>query len=210
MGGASIIGRVMKHRILLVAVLSVGVVGPASAVTKPLENVELKWKPTETFAQMGPVDISGPLLVTKVHFDTLVDTRQNPVLVGENREKAAHIRQVTTSTNVAEFVTEHLRDSVHAAGMQTVEAGADFTVSGELREFFVAETDQYRGSLGLFVTLKDGKGKELWSGVIQGGAENFGRSYKAENYYETMSNMVLRATYNLLANPGFHKALERS
>jgi len=185
---------------VLAMVVSLGV-GVVLAAAKPLENVELKWKPTETFAQMGPVDVSGPLLTTKLHFDTLVDTRQNPVLVGENREKAANIRQVTTSTNVAEFVTEHLRDGVHAAGMQTVEADADFTVSGELREFFVAETDQYRGSLGLFVTVKNSKGKEIWSGVIQGGAEN---------YYETMSNMVLRATYNLLANPGFHQALQPS
>jgi len=43
-----------------------------------------------------------------------------------------------------------------------------------------------------------------------GGAENFGRSYKADNYYETLSNMVLRATYNLLANPGFHQAMQKS
>jgi hypothetical protein len=143
-----------------------------------------------------------------VHFDTFLDTRQNPGLVGENSEKAANIRQVTTSTNVAEFVTEHLRDSFQAAGLQTVDGGADVTVSGELREFFVTETSQYRGTLSLFVTVKDSKGKEIWSGVILGGAENFGRSYKADNYYETMSNMVLRATYNLLANPGFHKALQ--
>jgi hypothetical protein len=33
-----------------------------------------------------------------------------------------------------------------------------------------------------------------------GDAERFGRSYKADNYCETMSDMVIRATYNLLAN----------
>jgi hypothetical protein len=160
---------------------------------------------------MGPVDISGPVLTTKVHFDTFVDTRQNPGLVGENREKPTNIRQMTTSTNVAEFVTEHLRDTMHAAGVQTADgADADLTVSGELRQFFVTETDQYRGNLDLFVTVKNSKGKEVWSGVILGGADNFGRSYKADNYYETMSNMVLRATYNLLANPGFHQVLQKS
>jgi hypothetical protein len=160
---------------------------------------------------MGPVDISGPVLTTKVHFDTFVDTRQNPGLVGENREKPANILAVTTSTSVAEFVTQHIRDSVHAAGVQTVDGGeADVIVSGEIREFFVTETNQYRGSLGLFVTAKNSQGKEIWSGVILGAADNFGRSYKAYNYYETMSNMVLRATYNLLANPGFHQALQKS
>jgi hypothetical protein len=198
----------MKHRVLLATVLLSLAVGSAFGAAKLLENVPLQWKPTETLAQMGPVDVSGPLLTTKLHFDILVDTREKQGLVGENREKVANIRQVTTSTNVAQFVTEHLRDSIHAAGLHTVDADADFIVSGELREFFVTETDQYRGNLGLFVTVKNSKGKELWSGVIQGGAENFGRSYKAENYYETMSNMVLRASYNLLANPGFHKALQ--
>jgi hypothetical protein len=200
----------MNRRILFAAVLSVAV-GSAFAAPKLLDNVPLKWSPTQAFGSMGPVDISGPVLTTKVHFDTFVDTRQNPALVAENREKPANIRQMTTSTNVAEFVTEHLRDTMHAVGVQTTDgADADVTVSGELREFFVTETDQYRGNLGLFIRVKNSKGKEVWSGLILGGAENFGRSYRADNYYETMSNMVLRATYNLLANPGFHQTLQKS
>lgn len=42
-----------------------------------------------------------------------------------------------------------------------------------------------------------------------GDAERFGRSYKADNYCETMSDMVIRATYNLLANAGFREALQK-
>jgi len=45
-----------------------------------------------------------------------------------------------------------------------------------------------------------------WSGAAAGGTERFGRSYKAENYYETLSDAVLRATQNLLANSAFTKA----
>jgi Lipopolysaccharide-assembly len=200
-------GRIMNCRILLSSLLCVAA-GSSFAASKLLQDMPLKWTPTETFAEMGPVDVSGALLSTKVRFDTFVDTRQNPTVVGENRERKAEVRPVTTSANVADFVTNHLRDGLHAAGVTTVDTGADVTISGEVREFFVTETSQYRGSLGLFVTVRNSKGKEIWSGVILGGAEHFGRSYKAENYCETMSDMVLRATYNLLANPGFHQALQ--
>jgi hypothetical protein len=104
-----------------------------------------------------------------------------------------------------------VKEVMHAAGVQTVEASdADVIVSAEVQEFFVTETDQYRGRLKLMVTARNSQGKEIWSGLIFGGAENFGRSYKADNYYETLSNMVLRATYNLLANPGFHQAMQKS
>ena len=37
------------------------------------------------------------------------------------------------------------------------------------------------------VTARNSQGKQIWSGLIFGGAENFGRSYKADNYYETLS-----------------------
>lgn len=200
----------MKRRILSAAVLSL-VVGSALAASKPLENIPLKWSPTQSLGDMGPVDLSGPVLNTRVHIDTFTDSRQNAALVAENREKPTNIRTVTTSSNVPDFVTQHMKDIMHAAGVQTVETSdADIIVSGEVREFFVTETDQYRGRLGLFVTARNSQGKEIWSGLILGGAENFGRSYKADNYYETMSNMVLRATYNLLANPGFHQAMQKS
>jgi hypothetical protein len=47
----------------------------------------------------------------------------------------------------------------------------------------------------------------LWAGVVTGDSTRWGRSYSAANYYETMSDMLLRATYNLLANSGFRDAL---
>lgn len=200
----------MKRHILSAALLSL-VVASALAASKPLENIPLKWSPTQTLGDMGPVDLSGPVLTTRVHIDTFTDSRQNASLVAENREKPTNIRTVTTSSNVPEFVTQHMKEVMHAAGVQTVDGSdADIIVSAEVQEFFVTETDQYRGRLKLLVTARNSQGKEIWSGLIFGGAENFGRSYKADNYYETLSNMVLRATYNLLANPGFHQAMQKS
>ena len=157
---------------------------------------------------MGTIDLSGGTVATKIHFDTLVDARQNPTLVAENREKA-EVRQVTTSSDVGAFVTDHLKDTMRSAGLSVVDAAADVTVSGEIRKFFVAEDSTYNGEISLMIHVKDGAGKELWSGVINGDATRFGRSYKAENYFEVMSDMLLRATYNLLATDGFRATLAK-
>jgi hypothetical protein len=46
------------------------------------------------------------------------------------------------------------------------------------------ETGTYRGSVSLLVHAKNAQGKDIWSGIIAGDAQRFGRSYKAENYYE--------------------------
>jgi hypothetical protein len=195
----------MKHSILAVAGVLVCVA--ALAAPKPLENIPLKWSPTQGFAELGPVDISGALLTTHVRFEPFDDARQNPYLIAENREKA-EARPVTTNEHVADFVTLHLKDTVHAAGLNVVEEGGDVSVSGEISEFFVTETNLYHGNLSMLVHVKV-KGKDVWSGVITGSAENFGRSYKADNYYETMSNMVLAAAHNLLASSGFRAAVTK-
>jgi hypothetical protein len=173
-----------------------------------LQNIPLQWKPTSNFSEMGTIDLSGGTVATKIHFDPLVDTRQNPTLVAENREKA-EVRPMTTSTDVAAFVTDHLKDTVRSAGLSVVDSAADMNVSGEIRKFFVAEDSTYNGEISLMIHVKDGAGKELWAGIINGDATRFGRSYKAENYFEVMSDMLLRATYNLLSSDGFRAALAK-
>ena len=83
-------------------------------------------------SELGPLDVSGSLLTTKVHFETFVDTRSNPESIAENREKAA-ARPVTTKDNVADFVTQHFRESVPGAGVTTVDEAGDVSISGEIR-----------------------------------------------------------------------------
>jgi hypothetical protein len=199
----------MKHRVLALVTLACCLLcGTALAAPKLLQDIPLKWTPTQGFSELGPLDVSGPLLTTKVHFETFVDARSNPESIAENREKA-DARPVTTKDNVADFVTLHLKESVHGAGVTTVDDAGDVSISGEIRQFFVTETNLYHGDLSLLVHVKNSKGKEIWSGIIPGGAEHFGRSYKADNYYETMSDMVMRAAYNLLANADFRAALQK-
>jgi hypothetical protein len=50
-------------------------------------------------------------------------------------------------------------------------------------------------------------GKTEWAGVTSGTSSRWGRSYKAENYYETISDSLLEATTNAIRDEGFRKAL---
>jgi len=200
----------MGHRILANALLACLLLSSAAfARDDVLQNVPLKWSPTSTLAEMGPLDVSGALLTTKIHVDLFTDARQDPALVAENHEKTDKVRPVTTSSDVAAFLTDHLRETLQHAGLSMVDGAADVSISGEIRQFFVTETSMYRGEVSVLLHVKNSAGKEIWTGVIGGAAERFGRSYRLDNYQETMSDMVLQTAYNLLASSGFREALQK-
>ncbi len=196
----------MTRRILSILCATVLLVGSGYAATKLLENIPLVWKPTDTLGSLGSLDLAAPVISTPLHVDALVDTRNNPALIGENQESPDKPLPVTTSGDVAAFVTDHLKDTLHVAGLNVVDGPGDMTLSGEIRQFFVTETSTYRSEVSLVMHLKDSHGKELWSGAVAAGTQRFGRSYQAENYYETLSDAVLRATQNLLSKPAFTDA----
>jgi hypothetical protein len=200
----------MRQRFLAFASFATLLFSGAAFAGGDLQNIPLKWTPKSTFAEMGHVDVSGPMLTVKIRFEPLVDTRQNPSLVAENREKPEKIRQVTTSSDVAAFVGEHLKETLHGAGLNIVDGPADLIISGEIRRFFVTELDTYGGEVSVLIHVKNSAGKELWTGLVAGDSSHFGRSYKADNYYETMSDMVIRAAHNLLSTSGFHDALAKT
>jgi hypothetical protein len=196
----------MSRRIFSILCVTLLLADSAAAATKLLENIPLVWKPTETLGSLGPLNLPGPVISTPLHLDSLVDTRTNPSLIAENREKPEKPLPVTTSGDVAGFITDNVKDMLHVAGLTVVDGPGTLTLSGEIRQFFVTETDNYHSELSLVLHLKDAHGKEIWSGAAAGGTERFGRSYKAENYYETLSDAVIRATHNLLSNQAFIEA----
>ncbi len=102
-----------------------------------------------------------------------------------------------------------MKQIIAAAGLDVVDSGGTRVLKGELKQFYVDETDTYKGDVRLLVTLTDASGKAVWTGTTGGTSTRFGRSYKAENYYETLSDSLIEATYNLLKNPGFHDALAK-
>jgi hypothetical protein len=69
----------------------------------------------------------------------------------------------------------------------------------------VIETNTYKGEVRLKLTVKRAD-KEEWIGVAAGTSSRFGRSYKAENYYETLSDALLEASERAVRDEGFRKA----
>ena len=197
--------RVISSTVLFAASLLLS--ANALARGDDLQDLQLLWTPNTTLSEMGPLDVSGALLTTPIHFDTFVDQRENPSLIGENREDAAKARTVKTSADIPAFMSTHMRDLARAAGANVSDAPDAIRINADVRQFFVIETDNYRGQISLLVHVRDPKGKELWTGIINGGAENYGRSFRADNYNETISNMLMRATYNLLASASFRESL---
>lgn len=193
----------IKRMLSVLAAMSIA--GAACAADK-LEGIPLKWKPTSAIGKGTALDLTD-LVDRKIQIDTLTDARSDKSgLIGENREKAVY-KKVSTPDSVPEFVTNNMRQLMSKLGLNVVDSGGDAIVVGEIRSFFVEETDTYLGDITLRVSVKDKGGKTLWTGAASGASKRFGRSYKADNYYETLSDALIEATQGLLQNPGFHKAL---
>jgi hypothetical protein len=198
----------MKHPFwkyaLCVAALSSLVSLAAFAKPRLLENIPLEWKPTSPLSS-GVVQSTS----VKVSFAPFKDMRQNPQVIAENREDSTP-KPVTTKDDVGAFVAAHMREIFAGNGVTTVDSGGDAVVSGEVRQFFVEETNTYQGQIALHVTVRSPSGKTLWDGSTSGTNSRFGRSYKAENYYETLSDTLIDATTNLLKDPEFLRALGKT
>ena len=169
-----------------------------------LENIPLVWKPTASLGSMGSVDLAD-LEDVKLQVDRLADNRENPGAIGQNFEKTP--RRVSTPDDVSAFVTDHMKSLISRAGIDVVASGGIAILKGEIKQFFVDETEIYQGDVRLRLTLTNPDGEVLWTGTIRGANIRFGRSYKAENYYETLSDSLINAAYRLVHDAGFRKAL---
>lgn len=191
----------MKHlsRIALVLLaLSLG-----ACATAPLTNVPLVWKPT------SDINVSTDLTDAarnRIQFEPFKDVRKQPELIAENREDATP-KPVTTNADVGEFVSTHMRQIFDKAGLDTIDAGGDIIISGEVRNFFVEETSTYKGSVVVALKVRNRAGTVLYQGSASGSATRFGRSYSQENYYEVLSDSLINATTTLLQDYDFRRAL---
>ncbi len=177
----------------------------AGCASTGLENIPLLWKPTTGMFSIGSAELAE-LQRARLQIDPITDKRENTALIGQNREEQTP-RQVTTPDDVPSFVTNRMKALMSAAGIKVVDGGGSAILKTELRRFFVDETDTYQAEVILRVTLTDPDGNVLWSGLTSGAAARRGRSYRADNYYETLSDSLVGAVQQLLQNRGFRKAL---
>ncbi len=112
---------------------------------------------------------------------------------------------MTTSDRVTDFCTREFRDVLGQYGLKVVPADGDVVIDGEVLEFMVTEKSRYEGAVRLKVSVRR-HGAVAWTGTESGNSSHWGRSYKAENYYEALSDAFLQAVENTLRDEGFRKA----
>ncbi|HSN17128.1 MAG TPA: YajG family lipoprotein [Gammaproteobacteria bacterium] len=190
----------MRHLIISTVLLAC-LIGCAHAPV-PLTDIPLHWQPTDTVVESGISSASD----VGIQVGNFVDTRSDHAAIGENREDPVP-KPVTTRDDVGRFVADHLRETLQKTGLDVVDTGGKVVLSGEVTDFFVAETDVYRSEVTLRITAADATGKKLWSGVVSGTNTRFGHSYRAENYYEGLSDALVDAMQNLLQDQAFRKSL---
>jgi hypothetical protein len=173
----------------------------------PLYDVALVWKPTRTSTEAGMTAINLlPFEGKTITLEPFTDSRPDPALIGENREKPDKVLKVTTRDQVPAWVSAQTRAFLANAGLPLAEGGSSRVLAFEVTRFFVEEGENYLGDVRLKVQVRV-DGEVVWSGMAIGAAKRFGRSYKLENYHETLSDALMAAWVSLLKAPDFLAAL---
>ena len=183
------------------ALLVAALCSVALAAKKPLTDEPLQWKPTSDI-RLGQLQKT----TASIQFEPFKDVRDKPQSIGENREDKEP-KPVTTKDDVGAFVSTHMRELFNKVGYATVDSGGAITIKGEVKDFFVDETNTYHGTFVVHLTVIGHNGATLWSGNASGEASRFGRSYKLENYYEVLSDAVVNTVSSMLLSEEFQNAL---
>lgn len=174
-----------------------------TATSKPrlLEHIPLVWRPTSEL-QLGATQMTA----APVTIAAFTDGRDNKQAIGENREDDPP-KPVTTTDDVGAFVSRNVRLLCDQAGMKTTDANGAVTVRGEVKKFFVREEATYKSEVEIQFTIVDAGGSTLWKGIASGEATRFGRSYRADNYYEVLSDALVNTMSSFLQAAEIQKAL---
>jgi hypothetical protein len=114
--------------------------------------------------------------------------------------------QVTTQQNVAGWLTGNVAKVFTQFGVAVVTGNGTSNVDAEIVKFFTTESSDYKAEVTLNITLTSKNGTVVWKGITTGSATRFGRSFRAENYYEALSNATISAVHGLLNDDSFKQA----
>lgn len=182
-----------------------------AAAFSELKDIPLEWKPTKPISTYRAIDMTvyknARLVVTPFG-----DARRRPVEIGQNIERrlANQDLLVTTKNNVADWLTFHVTKVLSDFDITVVKTNGNVTLEAEVVKFFVTEKAIYQAEVSMKVKLKSAANQVIWEDIITGTTTHFGGSYKAENYYEVLSDATISAIYNMLKNDSFVKAVQKA
>lgn len=200
----------MKRIPLLCLFISIAFVTPglgAQSVAK-LKDIPLEWKPTQEVSSYDAIDMT-PFRDANFVIRRFSDGRKQPAKIGINIEKSFSDRNmpVTTKQKVADWLTARVASVFSEFGMDVVSGKGTFFVDATVVDFFVTESSKYNADVSLKIALTAQNGEVVWKGTTTGSATRFGRSYKADNYCEALSNATISAVHGLLNDDSFKQAV---
>ena len=191
------------------AALAVALALGAGGCAKPSSvAVPMKFRPT---SQMNMNTFAGDLPEASIHLSPAADARDDRDRVGENLENENPIPVRATGIEPTQFVHDAMRELMSRTGLRLTDdpGGADRVLLTDLLRFWTQETNTYEAEVRATVTVQGRDGRQLWKGTVNGTAERFGRSLKAENYQEVFSDAMINMVEGLLNNAGFRAALKQ-
>src|SRR4249920_638005 len=93
-------------------------------------NIPLVWKP-EREHSAAPTAAPVDFFKAKIRVAPMTDSRENPKLIGENREGPTP-KPATTNDDVAAFVTDHFKTLLSGAGLTVVDSGESAIIKGDI------------------------------------------------------------------------------
>ncbi len=196
---------------LIAALIILCMIMVLPAAGAELRNIPLEWKPTETISAMDAVDLTIFRNVTFV-VNPFNDIRKKPEEIGRNVEKRLSDQAllVTTRDNVASWLTGRFAKILEEFEIDVVKSGGTFLIDADIVKFYVTEESTYKADVALKVRVKTPGGAVIWEGLIASSASRFGSSYKAENYFEALSNATISVVHALLKNDSFKQAIQKN
>jgi hypothetical protein len=193
---------------IMAVLLGAGVAAPA--MSADLTDIPLRWKPTDTISSLDAIDMTAFQHVTFA-IKPFNDLRKRPEEIGKNVEKRLtdRVRLVTTKDDVALWLTDHFGQVLKEFDIDVVKSNSTVTLEADVVKFYVTEESQYKADVGLKVRLRSKSGDVLWEGMVSASSSQWGSSYKADNYYEALSNATISAVYALLKNDAFRQAVQK-
>jgi hypothetical protein len=203
----------MKKITLLCLILSIAFVSPGHTAEKAagLKDIPLVWKPSNAISTYGAIDLTAYRNAQFV-IKPFTDERKQPAEIGINTEKrfSGQDMLVTTNQNVADWLTDKFSKVFPQFGINVVTGNGIFFVDAAVDKFFVTEGSDYKADVSLKVKLTAKNGVVVWEGTTSGTTTSVGRSARADNYYEALSNAAISAVHGLLNNDSFKQAVMKN
>jgi hypothetical protein len=177
--------------------------GMASA---DLTDVPLVWTPVNNSYNVSPATIAG-YGSHKFKIMPFSDLRKDKEEIGRNIERG-QLKLVTTKDDAGRWCADALKEIFRHYGLKLADTKETVILKGDIVKLHVTESSTYEATATVKMTARNSSGNVLWQGTINGNSKRFGRSYKLDNYYESLSEAYQDAVNGMLKNSAFRKALK--